>query len=87
MQTSLTVQWANVTETVNEYRISTTYIGPCSDLEGSGRILSIFSGDAFQYMINNLRNFSTYSVVVTAVNSAGESRGLEKQISTLSDGK
>ena len=84
MSNSLNIHWEASEDTVDIFKIEVAYLGPCRD-DGTTTV-SETNGNVFQHTVNNLRSYSTYSVIVTAVNSAGESSGNEHQITTLSAG-
>ena len=81
---SLNIHWENSGAAVDIFRIEVLYLDPCRD--DVTRTMSEINGNVFQHTVNNLRSYSTYSVIVTAVNSAGEYSGNEHQITTLSAG-
>ena len=89
LSTSLHISWeglaAGDTVHVDRFRIAATYIGPCTNGAGD-KITSEVNGNTFQHNLTNLRAHSTYSVMVIAINNAGETGGEEQQITTLPTG-
>jgi hypothetical protein len=70
---------------VDRFRIEVTYIGPCTNGAGDKTSTEI-NGNTFQHNLTNLRAYSTYSVMVIAINSAGETSGEEQRVATLPTG-
>lgn len=70
---------------MDKFRIEATYIGPCTSGAGD-RVTTEVNGNTFQHNLTNLRAYSTYSVVVIAINNAGETSGQEQQVATLPAG-
>ena len=84
LSNSLSIYWEISEVAVDIFRIEVTYLGPCND-DGT-RAVNVINGNVLQHTVSNLRSNSTYSVIVTAVNSAGGSSGNEHQVTTLSAG-
>lgn len=70
---------------MDKFRIEATYIGPCTSGVG-GRVTTEVNGNTLQHNLTNLRAYSTYSVVVIAINNAGETSGQKQQVATLPAG-
>ena len=70
---------------IKEFIITATYMAPCNDFSN---IPHIFSSSALtrQANIAGLQEFSSYSIVITAFNDAGNSSS-QKIITTNSSGK
>lgn len=88
LSTSLLINWEDSgdTVTVDKFRIEATYIGPCTS-EAGGKVTTEVDGNIFQHNLTNLRAYSTYKVMVIAINNAGETSGQERQVVTLPAGK
>lgn len=84
---SLRISWESsaARDTVDRFRIEATYIGPCTNGAGD-KISTEINGNTCQHNLTNLRTYSTYSVTVIAINSAGETSGEEEQVATLPTG-
>ena len=85
LSTSLDIRWESSGNTANIFRIKATYIGPCRDVLGD-TVSTEVNGNTLQHNLTRLREYSTYSVVVIAMNNAGETSGREQRITTLSAG-
>lgn len=70
---------------MDKFRIEATYIGPCTS-EAGGKVTTEVDGNIFQHNLTNLRAYSTYKVMVIAINNAGETSGQERQVVTLPAG-
>ena len=87
LSTSLHISWESSADgdTVDRFRITATYIGPCTN-EAGDKVTSEVNGNTFQHNLTDLRAYSTYSVMVIAINNAGETGGEEQQVATLPTG-
>ena len=81
LSTSLHITWEGLAagDTVDRFRIEATYIGPCTNGAGD-KVTSEVNGNTFQHNLINLRAYSTYLVMVIAINNAGETGGEEQQV-------
>ena len=70
---------------MDKFRIDATYTGPCDSGAGD-KITAEVNGNTLRHNLTNLRAHSTYSVMVTAINSAGETSGEKQLVLTLPDG-
>ena len=82
--TSITVMWSQPGgETGTTYTLSYTYQGPCAGA-GGGRNVSV--GNATQYTITGLQEFSAYILTITAFIGVGSSPPASVLVNTSSAG-
>ena len=66
------------------YTLSYTYQGPCTGAGGGG---SVSVGNATQYTITGLQEFSVYTITITASIGLGSSPPVSVLVNTSSAGK
>ena len=72
--TSITLSWDQPAgDAVDRYHIVYTYQGGCSDYTQPENMAIVNDGTAREYTLQNLQEFSDYSIKITAVNDAGQS--------------
>ena len=72
--TSITLSWEQPAgDVVDRYDIVYTYLGGCSDYTQPENMAAVNDGAAREYTLQNLQEFSNYTLTITAVNYAGQS--------------
>ena len=85
--TKLGLSWTPPGNTsVENYKITYSYIGPCSVSPNVTMTIPGIAGDTSEHTVTGLQEFSNYSFVITAVNSEGEENSSIVTGSTLSAG-
>ena len=83
--TSITVMWSQPGgEVGTTYTLSYTYQGPCAGAGGGG---SVSVGNATQYTITGLQEFSAYTLTITASIGVGSSPPASVLVNTSSAGE
>ena len=83
--TSITVMWSQPGgEIGTTYTLSYTYQGPCAEAGGGG---SVSVGNATQYTITGLQEFSVYTLTITASIGVGSSPPASVLVNTSSAGE
>ena len=70
--TGINLTWSQKADDfIKGFTITTTYMGPCSDFNNITR--NLFNPITREANIGGLQEFSRYSIVITALNDAGNS--------------
>ena len=86
--TSITLSWEQPAgDVVDRYDIVYTYQGGCSDYTQPENMATVIDGTAREYTLQNLQEFSDYTISVAAVNGAGSSPAATAMTATASSGK
>ena len=86
--TSITLSWEQPAgDTVDRYDIVYTYQGGCSDYTQPENMTTVNDGSAREHVLQNLKEFSNYSINITAVNDAGQSMQTTLTVTTQSAGR
>ena len=86
--TSITLSWDQPAGVVvDRYVIVYTYQGGCSDYTQPENIATVNDGTAREYTLQNLQEFSDYSINITAVNDAGQSMQTHLKSTTQTAGR
>ena len=82
--TSITLSWEQPAgDVVDRYDIVYTYQGGCSDYTQPENMAIVNDGTAREYTLENLQEFSDYTICVAAVNASGASTPTVKVSATL----
>ena len=85
--TSITLSWEQPAgDAVDRYDIVYTYQGGCSDYTQPENMATVNDGTAREYTLQNLQEFSDYTISVVAVNSAGSSPAATAMATTAPSG-
>ena len=80
--TSITLSWSLPSGNVDSFEISYTYQGGCSGYTQPENMATVNDGTAREYTLQNLQEFSDYTISVVAVNATGASAPAVIVIST-----
>ena len=85
--TKISLSWTPpVNSYVENYNITYSYIGPCSVSSNVTMTIPGIAGNTSEHTVGGLQEFSNYSFVITAGNSAGKQSSIVVTGSTLSAG-
>ena len=86
--TSITLSWEQPAgDVVDRYDIAYTYQGGCSDYTQPENMATVNDGTAREYTLQNLQEFSDYTISVAAVNGGGSSPAATAMVATTPLGK
>ena len=83
-QTTTTISWDHIPNSVISYEVSYTYQGPCSGVDDSGT--ETVAGPLTQHTLMGLEEFSTHMITVRAVYNGIYSGSITVSVTTLSSG-
>ena len=85
--TSITLSWEQPAgDAVDRYDIVYTYQGGCNDYIQPENMTTVNDGSATGFMVQNLQEFSSYSISIAAVNDSGSSPAATAMATTAPSG-
>ena len=84
-QTTITISWDHIPNSVISYEVSYTYQGPCSGVDDSGT--ETVAAPLTQHTLMGLEEFSTYMITVRAVYNGMYSDSDSISATTLPSGR
>ena len=84
-QTTITLSWEHIPNSVISYEVSYTYQGPCSGVDDSGT--ETVAAPLTQHTLVGLEEFSTYMITVRTAYNGMESDSVSTSSTTLPSGR
>ena len=84
-QTTITISWDHISNSVISYEVSYTYQGPCSGVDDSGT--ETVAAPLTQHTLMGLEEFSTYMTTVRAVYNGIYSDSVNTSATTFPSGR